>query len=451
MHRTYIITHGPDYPLAEMATAALERHGFKVTWAIDHQEPVPAPHGDLITTLGNRRSNLNGGIAWVIEQLQFMLDHAQGAEWVSKVDSDTLILERKWFDDAVAAGYDAIGFQCVSRDMYGFCYCIKTSLLPELIRLARERGEDGTRAEDCIIAQLLETLGCNYLRHQYNPRRRVWGFWKGWPGPEEKLSRFQIVCVQRLPFGRVGEERNGSIAAMRKIFTMRFPDAPKKKNLTDWFSRVYVINCAHRPDRLERILKHLEESGMADVSKVHVFNAIIGDYTGHPAGWGGGNGAWGCLQSHRRLLEDAMHVCDDRGIMALESILILEDDCFFLDNALEKLNEFMPQVPADWGQIYLGGQHRRKTTPTVSGGVVIGNSVNRTHAHAISRNHIHKVYHHISYMPDYQGTNKHVDHQLELAHNRKDWPVYCPKRWIAGQEAGTSNISGKKNPRMIWA
>ena len=35
------------------------------------------------------------------------------------------------------------------------------------------------------------------------------------------------------------------------------------KNLTDWFDRVYVINCAHRPDRLEETKKHLEETGMA--------------------------------------------------------------------------------------------------------------------------------------------------------------------------------------------
>ena len=56
---------------------------------------------------------------------------------------------------------------------------------------------------------------------------------------------------------------------------------------------------------------------------------------------------------------------------------------------------------------------------------------------------------HISYMQDYHS-NKHIDHQLELAHQRKDWPVYCPVKWICGQRAGTSNISGKDNPDQIW-
>jgi len=53
-------------------------------------------------------------------------------------------------------------------------------------------------------------------------------------------------------------------------------------------------------------------------------------------------------------------------------------------------------------------------------------------------------------MPDYVGTNKHIDHQLELAHQRADWPVYCPAKWICGQRAGTSNVSGKTLAAMTW-
>lgn len=223
------------------------------------------------------------------------------------------------------------------------------------------------------------------------------------------------------------------------------------KNLTEFFDRVFVINCAHRPDRRERVLKHLAETGMADVEQVIVTPGIIGDYTGHPAGWNAGRGAWGCLQSHRRIMEDLMHLRDERGDICWDSALILEDDVFFVAGALERLNEFMPEVPAGWGQLYLGGQHRQPIAPTKSPHVVLGRSVNRTHAYAISRQFIQKIYHHVSYMPDYARGAIHIDHQLELAHQREDWPVYCPAKWIAGQEEGTSNISGKTNPRLIWS
>lgn len=222
------------------------------------------------------------------------------------------------------------------------------------------------------------------------------------------------------------------------------------KTLTDWFDRVYIINCANRSDRRERVLAELKESGMADTEKVIIYPGIIGDWVNHPAGWGGGRGAWGCLQSHRRIMEDVMHVRDDRDVMVLESVLILEDDVYFIGNALSALNEFMPLVPDDWGQIYLGGQHQQPVSSTGIPGLMRGVSVNRTHAYAINTAYISRIYCHVSYAPDYAGTKKHIDHQLELAHRRKDWPVYCPEMWIVGQEAGQSNVSGRINERKIW-
>ena len=222
------------------------------------------------------------------------------------------------------------------------------------------------------------------------------------------------------------------------------------KNLTDWFDRVYVINCAHRPDRLEETKRHLEETGMANNDWVHYYPAIIGDWTTCPADWGSGRGAWGCLRSHQRILEDVLHTRDGRHTLTLNNVLVLEDDVIFKEDALEKLNEFMEDVPDDWGQIYLGGQHRRDKAQTRSPNVVIGGSVNRTHAYAVNQSTFQELYRHISYATDYRDTNKHIDHQLELAHRRKDWPVYCPKDWIVGQRAGSSNINGKINETKFW-
>lgn len=221
------------------------------------------------------------------------------------------------------------------------------------------------------------------------------------------------------------------------------------KNLTDWFDRVYVINCAHRPDRLEETKQHLAETKMADVEKVIFYPAIVGDWTTVPADWRSGNGAWGCLRSHQRILEDIMHVRDGDGF-ALKNALIMEDDIIFVDDALQKFNEFIVEVPDDWGQIYLGGQHGGRKLPTASKHVIEGTSINRTHAYAINTSTIQHMYRHISYATDYRGTTKHVDHQLEVAHRRGDWPVYCPKKWIVGQRAGSSNISGKINPTKFW-
>lgn len=221
------------------------------------------------------------------------------------------------------------------------------------------------------------------------------------------------------------------------------------KNLTDWFDRVYVINCAHRPDRLEETKQHLAETKMADVEKVIFYPAIVGDWTTVPADWRSGNGSWGCLRSHQRILEDIMHVRDGDGF-ALKNALIMEDDIIFVDDALQKFNEFIVEVPDDWGQIYLGGQHRGRKIPTDHDSVIDATSVNRTHAYAVRQPYFQQVYRHISYATDYRNTNKHIDHQLEVAHRRGDWPVYCPKKWLVGQRAGISDICNKQLPIKFW-
>lgn len=220
--------------------------------------------------------------------------------------------------------------------------------------------------------------------------------------------------------------------------------------LTDHFDRVFLINCKHRPDRLEEFRKEIETKKLADLDKITIYPAIIGDYTGHPAGWGGGNGAWGCLRSHINIFETLMHDRDERSDLSWTRALILEDDVFFLPGALAALDLLMQNVPPGWGQIYLGGQNQDRVTRLESPHVVQCHSVNRTHAYAVHRSSVQKIYHHVSYMPDYHS-HKHIDHQLEYAHQRGDWKVYGPPKWICGQRAGSSNISGKQNlPDLVW-
>jgi hypothetical protein len=221
------------------------------------------------------------------------------------------------------------------------------------------------------------------------------------------------------------------------------------KNLTDWFGRVCIITCQHRPDRLAETLEHLTTTGLADPEKLHIQKGVIGAWTTVPVDWLPGLGAWGCLRSHQRLLEDVIHERNPDMSFALDSVLILEDDVFFVEDALPRLNEFMEAVPEDWGQIYLGGQHKAGTK-TINSKVVRGGSVNRTHAHAIRWPYYHEVYRHITYSSDYIGTHKHVDHQLEVVHQRADWPVYCPTKWIAGQRENLSIITGKLTEEKLW-
>lgn len=216
-------------------------------------------------------------------------------------------------------------------------------------------------------------------------------------------------------------------------------------SLHDHFERVSVISLPFKNDRRERLAQHFRDTGIADPDRVHWARGIVGDWAPAPAWWKAGNGAWGCLQSHIRLAQDAVH---DQ----LANYLAIEDDAVFHPRGCEMLSSFMAQVPDDWGQVYLGGQFLKQEPVGLPGRpwVMQAANINRTHCFALNRPHFAPFLQHVTHFPDYQGTKKHIDHQLGLAHERRDWPTYCPLWWIAGQDAGPSNISGRTNPRLWW-
>jgi len=214
--------------------------------------------------------------------------------------------------------------------------------------------------------------------------------------------------------------------------------------LCDYFERIRVLNLPYKQERRERLTKHLEELGMGE--GVGWVRAYSGDKITPPAWWNAGNGAWGCLLSHANLIAEAL--ADD-----VESLLLMEDDVVFRTNTAEMLDVFMKQVPSDWGQIYLGGQHLADPLPVPMRPFVLkAKCVNRTHAFVIHKRAMEALHRHIWHAPDYiahQG-GWHVDHQLGIAHEREDWPVYAPAYWIAGQDEEWSNISGRYNTRHWW-
>jgi hypothetical protein len=226
--------------------------------------------------------------------------------------------------------------------------------------------------------------------------------------------------------------------------------------LQDAFERIFAINLPFRTDRRARLERHLEETGIASAKDITWVRAICGDWTPPPAWWGAGNGAWGCLMSHVRIAQDAVH--DE-----LASYCVLEDDVVFHRNAPGMLDLFMREIPSDWGQLYLGGQFLHREPKQVSPWVLRPSNVNRTHAFALSKSTIPRFLQHIMHAPDYfdmrtsdEGTAAlnhnyfHIDHQLGRAHERGDWTTYAPMWWIAGQQAGTSNISGRVTPCLWW-
>ncbi|MCB1129856.1 MAG: glycosyltransferase family 25 protein [Verrucomicrobiae bacterium] len=213
----------------------------------------------------------------------------------------------------------------------------------------------------------------------------------------------------------------------------------------DYFDSVYVISLEQRADRRARLGDELTRLGLADSEDITWMRAVSGEKCWAPGFFAAGAGAWGCLQSHLRILQDA--IMDGR-----ERILVLEDDATFHENSVAMLELFFRQVPGDWGQVFLGGEHAEppeliKHRPFV----LKGKCVHRTHAFALKGEVLPMVYQHIANYPDYMnGGQWHVDHQLGQAHQLDLWNTYAPSWWIAGQCGGSSDISAKKNPDYWW-
>lgn len=214
--------------------------------------------------------------------------------------------------------------------------------------------------------------------------------------------------------------------------------------LDQYFQRIAILSLPGQEQRAQRALDSLAAAQLSN--KAVVVMAVRGDELRPPAWFRGGNGAWGCLQSHVRVLQDAW-------LDGMETVLVLEDDCVWVSDAARLAEEFLKQLPEDWEQVYLGGQHRK--TPSLVPGlpaVYRAQSVNRTHAYAVKRAVIPRMLQHVLHAPDYidDKGDIHIDHQLERAHQAKHWKIYSPAWWLAGQGENQSMICGRALPAQWW-
>lgn len=211
------------------------------------------------------------------------------------------------------------------------------------------------------------------------------------------------------------------------------------------FSKIVMITLKGAEDRANKSIEQMVKLGIVDSPDgVHVHYGIRGDELPPSAWFKAGNGAWGCLMSHVRVLQDAWQD-------GVDDVLILEDDVCWVDNAAQIINEGWSELPKNWGQIYLGGQHRAEPE-IINDYWMSGKSINRTHAYAVSRETIPQLLKHILYAPDYinQSYAPHIDHQLERAHRRGDWKVITPRFFVAGQFENLSQINGRHHPTKWW-
>lgn len=204
--------------------------------------------------------------------------------------------------------------------------------------------------------------------------------------------------------------------------------------LQNHFQRIVVISLKRRSDRLNAFL--LQKNFPPElVDTLEVFTAIDGHIVPMPAHWRSGEGAWGCMQSHRQVLQE----CIMEGI---DSVLVLEDDALFVDDFLQKFQDFMKVVPDNWDSLMLGGQHIQPPVPQ-GDGIVKCINCQRTHAYAVRGRFLKDLFR------TWVSSAGHCDHHMGPLHAR--YNVYAPEPFLVAQSASRSDITCREEKTRIWS
>lgn len=191
---------------------------------------------------------------------------------------------------------------------------------------------------------------------------------------------------------------------------------------------VFVINLKHRTDRRETVEAELVKAG---IDEYEIFEAVCPSEKDVPTMFlprlpaNQRCGAWGCLMSHRRIIE----ISKEREY---ERVLVFEDDVAFSKD-LSIASDAMDQLdPIGWDVLFLSGNHQGQVCQKVTLNTVRVRKTFTTHSYVINKSIFDVILHGLT------GWNQQVDvYFASLQHKHK---FYCVIPHITYQLPGYSDI-----------
>lgn len=196
--------------------------------------------------------------------------------------------------------------------------------------------------------------------------------------------------------------------------------------LNDLSSNIYVLNLKKRTDRKEHIINELAK---INCDSYTLFESVDGQTINNPTNLR--TGMFGLLMSYIKLFEDWSNKNAD-------NILIIEDDCIFLDNFNTELEKYINNVPNDWEMLYFGGNHNYHIgckTEKINNYCVKLNNTYSAHC-VLLKNYVFE---------DLISNLKHMDieNDVMLAKLQKKYNSYSPINTLTKQLNNYSNIEEK--------
>ena len=200
-------------------------------------------------------------------------------------------------------------------------------------------------------------------------------------------------------------------------------------SINDFFPHQICINLDKRSDRWSKMRSRFSENGLDEVVR---FPALDGSSLSIPASWQSFPGAYGCLQSHLGVVEQARE-------NAWPSVLIFEDDVVLAPEINKIFDRYIDQVPADWDMIFLGAIHGPPLIKVASNVVRVTHSLS-TFAYALK----HTIYD--EFIEQTRKATSVLDENTRAL--QQDFNCYCFKPNVAWVEEDFSDVREERS--NLW-
>lgn len=197
-------------------------------------------------------------------------------------------------------------------------------------------------------------------------------------------------------------------------------------NINEITENIYVINLKNRTDRKTHIESELKK---INCEKYKLIEGINGNTINNPSRLR--NGMFGLINTYLKIYEDwSKNDCDD--------IMIIEDDCLFVDNFNEKIKDYLDNVPSDWDMLYFGANHNyhmgMKTLKVNDKCVKLNNSFS-AHCVILKKLVFEELINNIK--------NFSIENDVMMANLQKKYNAYSSSEPLTTQIESYSNIENK--------
>lgn len=197
--------------------------------------------------------------------------------------------------------------------------------------------------------------------------------------------------------------------------------------LDKYFKEIYCFNLKKRNDRLTHIKNQLKK---INCKNYNIIESVDGYSIPNPTSLK--NGMYGLVKTYLKLYDRLKN-------KDYNDLVIIEDDCIFSDDFVEKGENLINNVPDDWEMLYFGGNHNthvgERQPMNINKDIIKLHNTYSAHC-VVLKKHVFE---------DLINTLKtfSIENDVFMAKLQKKYKAYSTKNKITWQLPGESNIENR--------